>query len=643
MEIEQLPFAQTAIGRQIVAVTRSIQSAVVAARGAYSLTRRAAAAGGAGGGGDGRGFTPADAHKEAQALAQRVLRFGQAVRSAPVSPAEMNLGLWKPYTGTHIVSNEATMALYSRDARRAKTTSGAGQEPLSMAPMPEITLGVIADAQRLAHRTGWVNRKCDIDERYRRDDSHVKGIDRKLRAWCYKAPLRVRARSSSALSGLVAAAVRASLDQIDGLTSSVGELGVVACAGYSCAELVWRDCFLSVPIGGGRSVKVPSEIVSSLEQVYPRNFAFDIIDDRAFLCLGANRHVEIAQPGLQKFMFVRGPEDGPTRFRGYGWANEWLSYLAGLTLEKFGTLIEIFGLATPYLQRSSDGFLTDEEHAHALDILARLGTAEPDVIPARYGELKHSPVPAGLAPVHTQMLGYCRTEQSKLVLGSTLSVEIGSNGSYAAADVHADGVVDMQRVYASLIAEALRSQVVRWLLEVNAPMWASAFSQYVPGGCSPDDIVTELPIIEWVLSDESPAQRLAIFQGVKNLGYELDEEQVRTECHVLAPLSSQPTAVAADAPSFALALPQLQPASPPGVPIEEKAVDEDEASPSAAEQLAAEMTQHGLESCEHGAKNRCRLCGVERRRGVVPGVDGAPPSWKLEWAAIQKEPTNGNP
>ena len=161
---------------------------MVAARGAYSLTRRAAAAGGAGGGrGNGRGFTPADAHKEAQALAQRVLRFGQAVRSAPVSPAEMNLGLWKPYTGTHIVSNEATMALYSRDARRAKTTSGAGQEPLSMAPMPEITLGVIADAQRLAHRTGWVNRKCDIDERYRRDDSHVKGIDRKLRAWCYKA------------------------------------------------------------------------------------------------------------------------------------------------------------------------------------------------------------------------------------------------------------------------------------------------------------------------------------------------------------------------------------------------------------------------------------------------------------------------
>lgn len=636
MEIEQFPFASSAIGRRIIAVTRSLQSAAEAARSAYTLTRRASV------------LTPQQTQAKAQELTQRVMRFGQAARSAPVSPAEMNLGMWKPYSGTHVVNEAATAALRSREARRAKTTSGAGQEPLSMAPMPEITLATIADAQRLAHRTGWVNRKCDIDERYRRDDSHVKGIDRKLRGWCYKAPLRVRARSSSALSGLVAAGVRAALDQIDGLTSSVGELGVVASAGFSCAELVWRDCFLSIPIGGGRSVKVPSEIVSSLEQVYPRNFAFDIIDDRAFLCLGANQHVEVCQPGLQKFMFVRGPEDGPTRFRGYGWANEWLSYLAGLTLEKFGTLVEVFGLSTPFLQRSQDGFLTDEEHAHALDILAKLGTAEPDIIPSRYGELKHSPVPAGLAPIHTQMLGYCRTEQSKLILGSTLSVEIGSNGSYAAADVHADGVVDTQRIYATLIAEALRSQVVRWLLEVNAPLWAAAFNQYVPGGCSPEDILAELPVIEWVLSDESPAQRMAIFQGIKNLGYALDEEQVRTECRVLAPLSSQPVAsdaVAPATPAFTLAIPTAVTPTATSVAaptIEEKA-NEDEASPSAAEKLAAEMTEHGIDACEHGAKNRCRLCGVERRRGVVPGVNGEPPGWKLEWAAIQKEVPNGSP
>ena len=239
------------------------------------------------------------------------------------------------------------------------------------------------------------------------------------------------------------------------------------------------------------------------------------------------------------------------RFRGYGWANAWLSYLAGMGLEKFGNLIEVFGLVVPYLQRNDqEGFLTDDEHEHALAILERLGTAQPEVIPSKYGELKHSPVPSGLAPMHQAMLGWVRTEQSKLITQQTLAVEIGAVGSQAAATVHADGLVDAQRIYATITAEGLRSQVVRWLLEVNAVRWAAAFSPHVPGGCSPDDILAELPVVEWILSDETPTQRLAVFQGVKGLGYELDEEQVRSELRVLAPMKpAEPVAALAPEPA----------------------------------------------------------------------------------------------
>ena len=115
MEIEQFPFASTAVGRQIIAITRSLRSAADAARSAYTLTRRASV------------LSPQQTQAEAQKLAQRVLRFGQAARSAPVSPAEMNLGMWKPYNGTHTVNEAATAALRSQEARRAKTTSGAGR------------------------------------------------------------------------------------------------------------------------------------------------------------------------------------------------------------------------------------------------------------------------------------------------------------------------------------------------------------------------------------------------------------------------------------------------------------------------------------------------------------------------------------
>ena len=480
---------------------------------------------------------PQKQQAQAQQFVKNVQNWAAAVRSAPISPPEMNLGQWQPYDATHHVNPALAAAMRSKEARRARTTSGAGQEPVGFAHEPEITLVAIANAQRLAHRTGWVNRKVDIDSRFVRDSSHLGAIDRKLRAWAYKAPLRIRPRTATPLSYLVAAAVRAAVDQIDGLSSSVDELGSMACHGFACGELVWRDCDLSIPVGKNRSVRVPLEIVSSIEEVGQRNFAFDIVNGSAWLCLGANQHVPVSDEYAQKFLYVRGPGSGPDRFRGYGWANAPLSYLDGLTLEKFGTLVEVFGLSTPYLSRDEASMLSDDEHAHALSILEDLGKAQPAIIPSKYGKLDHSPVPSGLAPIHQSMLALIKTEQSKMVLGSTLSVEIGSNGSYAAANVHADGLVDTQRVYAKLTADAFRSQPVRWFLQANAERLAAAFNRYVPGGCSPRDIENEAPIIEWVLSDETPAQRLAVFQGVKGLAYALDEEQVRQELGVLAPLA----------------------------------------------------------------------------------------------------------
>lgn len=480
---------------------------------------------------------PQKQQAQAQQFVKHVQNWVAAVRSAPTAPPDMNLGQWQPYDATHHVNPALAAAMRSKEARRARTTSGAGQEPIGFAPMPEITLASIANAQRLAHRTGWVNRKVDIDSRFVRDSSHLGAIDRKLRAWAYKAPLRIRPRTATPLSYLVAAAVRAAVDQLDGLSSSVDELGSMACHGFACGELVWRDCDLSIPISKGRSVRVPLEIVSSIEEVGQRNFAFDIVNGSAWLCLGANQHVPVRDEWAQKFLYVRGPGSGPDRFRGYGWAGALLSYLDGLTLEKFGTLVEVFGLATPYLQRDETSMLSDDEHAHALSILEDLGKAQPAVIPSKYGKLDHSPVPSGLAPIHQSMLGYIKTEQSKMVLGSTLAVEIGAVGSQAAATVHADGLVDTQRIYASLTADAFRSQPVRWFLQANAERLAAAFNRYVPGGCSPQDVEAEAPTIEWVLSDETPAQRLAVFQGVVGLDYALDEEQVRQELGVLAPLA----------------------------------------------------------------------------------------------------------
>jgi hypothetical protein len=53
--------------------------------------------------------------------------------------------------------------------------------------------------------------------------------------------------------------------------------------------------------------------------------------------------------------------------------------------------------------------------------------------------------------------------------------------------------------------------------------------------------------------------------------------------------------------------------------------------------LAEEMTALGITACEHGAKNRCRLCGVERARGVTLDESGNA-VWKLAWKPIGAPP-----
>lgn len=57
--------------------------------------------------------------------------------------------------------------------------------------------------------------------------------------------------------------------------------------------------------------------------------------------------------------------------------------------------------------------------------------------------------------------------------------------------------------------------------------------------------------------------------------------------------------------------------------------------------LAASMTAHGVERCEHGAVNRCRICGIERDRALVLGEDGQPTRdaegravWAVRWRAM---------
>lgn len=511
------------------------------------------------------------AEADAQALVNRIVSEGLRARNAA---PDRNLGYWKPFDALHAEAQSLAAELRKPESRYAKVTSGAGLQPYAFGEtqLSEITLGFIAQGQRRATSTGWTDLKVDLDTRFCRDDAHVRGLDNVRRSAVYIAPFRVSERTSSTISVLVANAVRASLEKLNNFRSAMGELQSHSMTGYACGELVWQQGVrLRIPVGD-KVVTADSELVTSIEPVSQRNFAFDIVTDEPWLCMGPGQYVRVLDQGLQKFVFIRG--DGPSthfvRFRGWGWANSWLSYLAALPIEKLGILVETFGVATPYLQRNDRGIVTDEEAQKALRLLESLGTGRPGVIPGHLGELKHSPVPTNLAPLHAQMIGIIRTEQSKNMLSSTLQIEIGGVGSRAAAEVHENQQIRIEKVDATVTGEAVQGQLCSWLCDVNAEAWAAAFSPYVPGGCTPDDIRAEVPLCEFVITEETPTQRSAVFSAVKAMGFPIDERQVREETRVRAPL-----------PPLKLAEPPVPPQPkpqpiPPKPPVQEQQEEQQE-------------------------------------------------------------------
>ncbi len=78
------------------------------------------------------------------------------------------------------------------------------------------------------------------------------------------------------------------------------------------------------------------------------------------------------------------------------------------------------------------------------------------------------------------------------------------------------------------------------------------------------------------------------------------------------------------------------PVAPTGDEPQDVALDDGEAPPTESDAaiLAAKMSQHGVERCEHKSNNRCLKCGIERTRDFTPGRRGQPVKWTIAWKPV---------
>lgn len=174
---------------------------------------------------------------------------------------------------------------------------------------------------------------------------------------------------------------------------------------------------------------------------------------------------------------------------------------------------------------------------------------------------------------------------------------------------------DLVQVDARTLAHALNTQVV--------PVWAQRRFSF--------DGWFHAPKVRW---DTTPPKDVAAEANAANTS----AQAVKGWQEALAS-TPEKVDVVAMAKRFGVPLVAVSTGAeqgPRALPAPRAPADEDEEAPTdeAASSLAEKMTEHAIERCEHGASNRCRLCGIERVRDFDPGNDGAEHRWKVAWRPI---------
>lgn len=328
-------------------------------------------------------------------------------------------------------------------------------------------------------------------------------------------------------------------------------------------------------------------------------------------------------------------------------------------------LLELFGKPWRIVEQTGD-ILNDDAFDDAFDAMNALGAATTAVLPKGY-EGKVAQPQRGAGDIHREAIEHAQLIISKLVLGATSTTDaqpagLGSNQS----DVHKSEEDLVIEADGAFHAEAIEDDLVDAFVAVNrgpAEVVNAPRFKIEPEPVS--DPKAELENIEKAAGIGMP---VSLEDARERVGFRQprEGEAVLVQVHPEAPLGgvaeapriaivyppgkAPPPGETRPEPGSAINLPAAPtptpsaapPPAPGGAPpspqdppeqLSDELSPEDQLSLDEARALATKMTELGLERCEHNRSNRCRICGIERKRDVELGEDGSP-RWSRAWRAI---------
>lgn len=376
----------------------------------------------------------------------------------------------------------------------------------------------------------------DLCKQMRERDSHLMGIDRQRRQGVANKPFLIWPTSDTdPLAVAMANCMRAVVDGIDGLPSAVYSSLSKNCDGWSLSEIIWapRTIRFQLPdgMGGGPMISVEGMWPRSIEWVHPKHSEFKFDSDEPLLNLGSDGAVPLPR---HKFIYMRAVGEGIVSARGYSRSVVWMHFFKHATIRDWNVFLHLYGI--PFLYGKAKREMWKDEKMKQVLELAIQAYGSGDQAPILPDGLEidvKDPVSMGAAgDAHFRLAGFCNAEESKAVLGETLTTEAGESGSYKLGYVHQDSAHEVVVGDALWTAGDLRTDLFLSAIELNADELGKALN------ARPEQLPLVNPLCGFRTDREwTPEVRMKVFGMAADMAIPVSISQVRREIQLDKPHS----------------------------------------------------------------------------------------------------------
>lgn len=311
----------------------------------------------------------------------------------------------------------------------------------------------------LAMRGGWDGLRVYQDLAR---DGHTGSVLRKRRQAVISRQWTVEPATEAPLDDLAAQLVRAALKRVRFDRACQGLLSAVL-TGLAVVEVIWEAAELRLENGSRRSWIVPK----ALKVRNPRRFVFGLDGNMRL----RTREAPLAGIELPARKFITcgfwAEENEDPYGRGLGHDLFWPVYFKRNGVALWNALIEKFG--QPFVYAEYPQGTPDKDRDALLEAVQTIARNAGLTVPAGTLLKVLETGRSATGDLHAAMTREMNAEISKVVLGETLTTEMGPNGARAASETHNDVREELADADADLLSAELNDQLLRWITEVNLP------------------------------------------------------------------------------------------------------------------------------------------------------------------------------